>query len=369
MAPNYRSLVPGGFFSSDPFDRRVPVSIRCNNAGAINGAAWERRYPGYVDTVETTPGNKTTIFEAPEYGVAVWWELLRRYRAAGARTVGGIINRYGGGQDYSNYVRFVERKTGFDEDKEIPLDDDAILLAFGKAMFAYEAGRATPLSDAQILFGLRVGRADGDVTAVQQAQSALRETAAAFLAPSASDKECVPALIRLGSNVESLHRIQDIAARTMKANGYGYTMHNACAATLSAFLQEAGIAVRTTLGAGRLARRLSQDRGWVRVDVGRQVAGDVGVANNDVHVYLVVATQGADQMTIADNQAPTPHTRYASGQGHKTPTAYFLRAPDEPPRAAMQVQPAMEGQIDQDFYPREDEDTNQLLEPGSPSPS
>ncbi|MDI4231494.1 hypothetical protein OZ411_01530 [Bradyrhizobium sp. Arg237L] len=159
-APNYRSLVPDGFFSSNPFDRTKPVPIRCNNPGAINGATWEERSPGYVDTVETTPGNKTTIFEAPEYGVAVWWELLRRYAASGVTTVGGIINRYGGGQDYSNYIRFVERKTGFEEGHKIPLDDDATLLAFGKAMFQYEAGRPTPLNDDQIVYGLRLARTD-----------------------------------------------------------------------------------------------------------------------------------------------------------------------------------------------------------------
>jgi|GEM_PF-1669779 len=162
MAVNYRSLVPGGFYSSNPFDRSVPVSIRCNNPGAINGAPWEKKYPGYVDTVETTPGNKTTIFEAPEYGVAVWWELLRRYAAAGATTVGDIINRYGGGQDYSAYVQFVTRKTGLGPRTKVPLDDDDILLPFGKAMFHYEAGRPTPLKDEQIAYGLKLGRAKGD---------------------------------------------------------------------------------------------------------------------------------------------------------------------------------------------------------------
>ena len=144
MSIKYRSLVPGGFYSSNPFDRTVPVSIRCNNPGAINGASWEKKYPGYVDTVETTPGNKTTIFEAPEYGVAVWWELLRRYAAAGANTVGAIINKYGGGQDYSAYISFVTTKTGFGANKKVSLDDDDTLLSFGKAMFHYEAGRSAP---------------------------------------------------------------------------------------------------------------------------------------------------------------------------------------------------------------------------------
>jgi hypothetical protein len=364
MAPNYRSLVPGGFFSSTPFDRTMPVSIRCNNPGAINGTTWEKRYPGYVDTVETTPGNKTTIFEAPEYGVAVWWELLRRYAAANVTTLGGIINRYGGGQDYSNYIRFVQHKTGFDEDKQTSLDDDAVLSAFGKAMFAYEAGRATPLSDNQIVFGLRLGRADGDITAVHTGGPSPLFIAArvASATQTVPDKECIPQLIRLGNSVESLHRIQDIAAKSMKAAGYGYTMHNACAATLSTFLQEAGIAVPTTLGAGRLAKRLNQDRDWVRIDVGQQAAGDVGVAKNDVHIYLVARTNGADEMTIADNQASTPHTRFASGKGGKTPTAYFLRAPDKAPQHVASLILATTTQVDQDFYPTDDEDTNQLTE-------
>src|SRR5262249_28114144 len=161
MPTNFRSLVPGGYFSATPFDRRIPVSIRCNNPGAINGAAWEKSYPGYVDTVETTPGNKTTIFEAPEFGVAVWWELLRRYAVAEVTTIGGIINRYGGGQDYSAYLAFVTRQTGFSARKEVALDNDAVLMAFGKAMFQYEAGRPTPLLEEQILYGLKVGRAKG----------------------------------------------------------------------------------------------------------------------------------------------------------------------------------------------------------------
>lgn len=156
--PNYRSLVPGGFYSSNPFDHSVPASIRCNNPGAINGASWEKNFPGYVDTVETTAGNKTTIFEAPEYGVAAWWELLRRYAAAGATTVGEIINRYGGGQDYSEYLAFVAARTGFASGKEISLDDDDDLLTFAKAMFRYEAGRETPLSDEQIRYGVDFGR-------------------------------------------------------------------------------------------------------------------------------------------------------------------------------------------------------------------
>jgi hypothetical protein len=187
------------------------------------------------------------------------------------------------------------------------------------------------------------------------------EVADVLTASASNDKQCVPRLIQLGDDVESLHKVQDIAARSMKAAGYGYTLHNACAATLSAFINEAGITVVTTLGAGRLAKRLSDERDWERVSVGNQQAGDVCVALNDVHIFLVVAAKGTDEMIIADNQAPTPHTRFASGKG-KTPAAYFLRAPDRQPKLSALRVSAQIDQTDQEFYPGEDESTNQLNE-------
>lgn len=155
----FHSLI-GGFYSSTPMDKSSgPVAIRMNNPGAINGAAWERAYPGYVSEVETTPGNRSTIFETPEHGVAAWYELMRKYRSAGATTVGRIINRYGGGQDYSGYIADVAARTGLSADHEIALEgDDPTLLKFAKAMFRHEAGRETPLSDAQILYGFKFAR-------------------------------------------------------------------------------------------------------------------------------------------------------------------------------------------------------------------
>jgi len=55
----------------------------------------------YIGEVKYDGKNNTTLFETPEQGVAVWLELLRRYRAVGADSVGSIIKKYGGGQ--SNY--------------------------------------------------------------------------------------------------------------------------------------------------------------------------------------------------------------------------------------------------------------------------
>ena len=136
-------------------------------------------------------------------------------------------------------------------------------------------------------------------------------------------------LIRQGSTEAGLK-----AARTTAKVALPQYPTDGCAAHLSALLVQAGIDIPMTFGAGKLAQRL-QDRGWTRIDVGTQVTGDAGVCfDNDPaptgadHVYLVVEMQGPDEMLIADNQrtTDTPHKRFASGAGGKTPTEYFLRA-------------------------------------------
>jgi hypothetical protein len=153
----YRSLI-GGFYST-PDRRDYPVSIRANNPGAVNGAAWERSEPGYVTEIKYDGKNNTTIFETPEHGTAVYYKLLQKYRSSGAKTVKDIIWKYGGGQDnYTAYAAQVAKWTGLGERQEIPLDDYSVLLPFAKAMFRYEAGRAIPWSDAQIIHGFNMAR-------------------------------------------------------------------------------------------------------------------------------------------------------------------------------------------------------------------
>ncbi len=160
----YRSLVPGGYFSADPKDKRLPVTVRTNNPGALNTAEWLTKEQGYVTAFETTTGNRTAVFEAPEFGISAWLKLMVKYRSAGAKTVKGIVDRYGGGnQDYSDYADFVTDQTGLGPAAEIALIDNDILLRFAKAMFKYEAGRPIPWSDEQIKFGFQL--ALGKVTA------------------------------------------------------------------------------------------------------------------------------------------------------------------------------------------------------------
>jgi hypothetical protein len=107
--------------------------------------------------------------------------------------------------------------------------------------------------------------------------------------------------------------------------------HNACAATQSAILIEAGINIKRTLGALALDNLL-KSRGWKVITVGQQQAGDIGTTCIDHprpgidHVYMVLRVINAQEDLIVDNQEAYAHVRYTSGHG-KSPTTYFLRAP------------------------------------------
>jgi hypothetical protein len=151
-------------FRRDPYEHRVPPAIRTNNPGAINASSkWIRQFPGYVGKDQTTPGNDTAIFEAPEFGVALWWKLLERYKAAldPTFTLHTIIYRYcgrGREKEARDYTAFVCRRTGFPEDYPVDLSDDPNLLKIARAFYRYEAGKESPLLNTQILYGFDYAR-------------------------------------------------------------------------------------------------------------------------------------------------------------------------------------------------------------------
>lgn len=178
------------------------------------------------------------------------------------------------------------------------------------------------------------------------------------------DKDHVSELVQLGSTNQGVQKAQTLAKKVMADNGYGSTLHNACAATLSEFMNLAGMNVPITLGAGNLARRIAA-RGWNRVDIGNQHAGDVAVAVHDVHIFLVIQTIDKDQMIIADNQAPRPHRRRASGDPEldHSPVAYFLRAEGAAvPAVVVQEMEIQTIAPDAEMFPQGDEDTGSLKE-------
>jgi hypothetical protein len=160
----FESLVPGGFFSSDPEDLKVPRSIRTNNAGALDYSVWQKRRLGYVGVTQpdNSPNrNITTIYRTPEHGVAAWYYLISRLYnfPGGSFSLEDLARHYAGGNDPATIQDYIVGWTrwldsSFPANGRIAVGDTKTMAALGKAMFSHEAGKATPLHDNQISFGI-----------------------------------------------------------------------------------------------------------------------------------------------------------------------------------------------------------------------
>lgn len=146
-----------------------------------------------------------------------------------------------------------------------------------------------------------------------------------------SDAQFIPGLVTFASDAHQLQAAQHVAAQRLLAFDGEVFPSDGCAITLSVLLQDAGIAVKDTFKAIDLGNVLKK-RGWQVIPVGSQQSGDVGSTcgpeahHGFDHIYLVLKVLNTDEMVIADNQQPKPHFRFASGNGGKTPTKFFLRA-------------------------------------------
>lgn len=147
------------------------------------------------------------------------------------------------------------------------------------------------------------------------------------------DGQFIPGLVQRASDVNQLVAAQHVAAdRLLKFDGEVYPS-DGCAITLSVLLQDSGILVNDTFQALALGNLLRSKRNWAVIPVGEQKEGDVGSTcgtephHGFDHIYLVLKVLNPDEMVIADNQEPKPHFRFASGTGGRTPTKFFLRAP------------------------------------------
>jgi N-acetylmuramoyl-L-alanine amidase len=162
----FDALVSGGFFSHDPDDLKVKRSIRTNNPGALNFRPWQKSMRGYVGITppDNSPNrNRTTIYRTPEHGIGAWYELLANRYGFAARpsfTLQELARKYAGGNaspaEVRAYTRGWSKASGgaLNEASVFHMRDTDELLTLGKAMFEHEIGRASPVADAQIRFGI-----------------------------------------------------------------------------------------------------------------------------------------------------------------------------------------------------------------------
>jgi len=170
----FTALVQGGYFSSDPDtfikgNADTLRSIRTNNPGAINDLSWQHSRPGYVGkTGPDSQGNRTSIYSAPEYGVASWYTLLAdRYKLSqtGSFSVNELAHAYAGaGASQAAIDSYVGdwcrlATTSLKPDSTIHLLDDDEMLSLAHGVFRHEASGILRISDSQILFGIRNQRA------------------------------------------------------------------------------------------------------------------------------------------------------------------------------------------------------------------
>ena len=172
------------------------------------------------------------------------------------------------------------------------------------------------------------------------------ETVEAGIAPSPPPGGLDPRvqkLIEIGTNTKRCEELRYEGRKAMVEIYGKITAKNACAATLTIFMREAGFPFsKTEFGAGNLARYIEKTLKWRRINVGQQEPGDVGVCRDDDptppgsdHVFFVTKRVDDDEMMIVNNQESfAPHARFASGFGGKTPVEYFLSLRPERSAAA-----------------------------------
>lgn len=168
---DFRSLMPGGFFSSrapEGYSRGNPLTLRAlrsNNPGAVNISRWQRDLmQGYVGKTEpdnSPDRNETTIYRTPEHGVAMWGYLLRIKYFRGNPTpvsVRSIIEKYRGGIPAQPYLDGYKRWSlgALLGDTMVDLYDNRQLAVLAIAAYSHELGFWYPLTDEQMLRGFAI---------------------------------------------------------------------------------------------------------------------------------------------------------------------------------------------------------------------
>lgn len=139
-------------------NRRLPVSIRNNNMGAVSivgdiEGSWAARQPGFVGTSPrpANEGGYYAKYATPEHGVAAASRLLERYGQQGVNTPLAIVSKWSADRRAHNsyagtLVRYL-KEAGFNVGSRTTLDlsDPNVRLAILKAKSHHEAGAGMPV--------------------------------------------------------------------------------------------------------------------------------------------------------------------------------------------------------------------------------
>ena len=122
-----------------------------------------RGYVGITPPDNSSNRNRTTIYRTPEHGVAAWLILLSdRYGfgTAGSFSLEALAKKYAGSgasdADIRAYTKGWSNASGgaLTPGSVFHLQSTDELLSLGKAMFTHEIGKDSPVSEAQIRFGI-----------------------------------------------------------------------------------------------------------------------------------------------------------------------------------------------------------------------
>lgn len=149
-------------------NRRVPVSIRNNNMGAVSiigniENSWAARQPGFVG-VTARPANEGGYYAkyaTPQHGVAAASKLLENYGKQGVDSPAAIVRKWSASTAAHNvYAKTLVnylKEAGYEVDATTRLDlsDPNIRLAILKAKSSHESGAGRPVySDAVFKAGV-----------------------------------------------------------------------------------------------------------------------------------------------------------------------------------------------------------------------
>lgn len=149
----------------------TPASIRYANPGA--------QYPGPISQKWGSTGHeviggghKIAVFPDPVRGAAAQLDLLTQNYTG--KTLGDAVAKWSGGNNVDSYLGHIQRETGLRPDFVLSreaMSDPKIAIGLARAMAGHEAGRPSPLSEAdwQQAFALVSGKAGGEPQAQPQA--------------------------------------------------------------------------------------------------------------------------------------------------------------------------------------------------------